>query len=100
MAHGCCSGIQQVAPVCTSTNTCFLRPTRVHNPIGISIGSAIFAQLIADAVGHVLSPKNCPSHGDLDPHRSPSNTWFLGPTRVLSILIGTTVFAGLTTVTD
>ena len=29
--------------------------------------------------GHVLCPKNCPlAWGDLDP----SNTWFLGPTRV------------------
>ena len=28
-------------------STCFLGPSQVHNPNGISIGSAIFAQLIA-----------------------------------------------------
>jgi len=27
------------------SNTCFLGPTRVHNPNGISIGSSIFAGL-------------------------------------------------------
>jgi len=46
-AHGRFSGIRRVAPVCTPPNTCFLRPTRVHNPNGISIGSAIFVQLTA-----------------------------------------------------
>jgi len=29
----------------TPSNTCFLGPTRVHNPNGISISSAIFAGL-------------------------------------------------------
>jgi len=28
-------------------------------------------------IGHVLSPKNCPSHGAI---RTPSSTWLLGPT--------------------
>jgi len=40
------------------------------------------------------------SHGGSGP---PSNTWFPGPTRVLNpngISIGSTVFAGLTSVTD
>jgi len=37
----------KVVPVCTPPNTCFLGPTRVHNPNGISIGlgSAVFAGL-------------------------------------------------------
>ena len=43
--HGRFIGIQLVAPVCIQPNTCLLRPTRVHNPNGISIGSAVFAQL-------------------------------------------------------
>jgi len=58
---------------------------------GISIGSAVFAQLMP---GHVVCPKNCPlAWGDLDP----SNTWFLVPTRVHipnGIWIGSAVFAG------
>jgi len=44
--------------------------------------------------------KFAPSHGWI---WTPSNTWFLGPTRVLNpngISIGATVFAGLTSVTD
>ena len=51
-------------------------------------------------VGHVLSPKNCPSPWGI---YTPSNTLFPGPTRVLnpnSVLIGSAIFAGLTTVTD
>jgi len=47
-------------------------PTPVHNPNGISIGSAIFAQMTAVSLGmpwHVLSPKNCTfGQGDLDPY--------------------------------
>ena len=38
-------------------NTCFLGLTRVHNPNGISIGSAIFAQLTAMSSG---MPGACP----------------------------------------
>jgi len=30
------------------SNTCFLGPTRVHNPNDISIGSAVFAQITAE----------------------------------------------------
>jgi len=44
--------------------------------------------------------KIAPSHGGSGP---PSNTWFPGPTRVLNpngVLIGSAVFAGLTSVTD
>jgi len=36
-------------PLCmgisTPSNTRFLRPTRIHNPNGIAIGSAVFAEL-------------------------------------------------------
>jgi len=83
------------------SNTCFLRPTRVHNPNGIFIGSS--AQLTADSaytLQWVSFPQKLPiPMGDLDP----SNTWFLRPIRVLSpngILIGSAIFAGLTTVTN
>jgi len=44
-AHRRFSDIRQVAAVCTPPNTCFLGPTRVHDPNGISIGSAVFAGL-------------------------------------------------------
>jgi len=45
-AHGRLNRIRQVAQICTSpSNTCFLGPTRVHIPNGISIGSAVFARL-------------------------------------------------------
>jgi len=48
-AHGRFNGIRQVAPLCTPPNTCFLGPTRVQMPNGISIGSAVFEQLTADS---------------------------------------------------
>jgi len=38
--------IRPVAPICIPSNTCFLGPTRVHNPNGISIGSAVYAELM------------------------------------------------------
>jgi len=44
-------------------NLCFLRPTRVHNPKGKSIGSAVSAQLTAEITilckGRPF-PQNCP----------------------------------------
>jgi len=49
-----------------------------------------------------LPLKSAPSHEYVDP-MIPSNTPFLGSTRVLNphgISIGSTVFAGLTSVTD
>ena len=53
---------------------CFFRPTRVHNPNGMSIGSVVFAQVTADCrvtlyftMGR-LSSKIAPSHGYLDSH--------------------------------
>jgi len=48
------------------SNTCFLGFTRDHNPNGISIGSAIFAQLTAEfpytLQWATLYPKTAPSH--------------------------------------
>ena len=52
-------------------NLCFLLPTRVHNPNGKSIGSDVFAQLMAQC--HRACPCmsfpliTAPSHGDLGP---------------------------------
>ena len=46
--HGWFSGICQVATVCTPPIICFLGPIWVHNQNGISIGSPIFAQLMAE----------------------------------------------------
>jgi len=62
----------------------FLGPIRAHNPNGFSIGSAIFAQFSAVSLYFTMGrpfPQNCPF-----PWRicTPSNTWFLGPTRVLN----------------
>jgi len=52
-----------------SCNTCFLGPTRVHNPNGTSIGSAVFAQFTSECRrtcrGMPLPLKIVPSHGDL-----------------------------------
>jgi len=64
-----------------------------HNPHGISIGSVVFALMIAECPytlpqsvrilynGTLLVPQNCPFHGGSGP---PSNTWFPGPTQVLN----------------
>ena len=52
--------IRHVAPICPygrhtgatwwiRLNLCFLQPTWVHNPNGKSIGSAVFAQLMAES---------------------------------------------------
>ena len=53
-------------------NFCFLRPTRVHNPNGKLIGSAVFAQLTAESpyILHwvPISPKIAPSRGGYRPH--------------------------------
>jgi len=54
----------------------------------------------AFTMGRPFPLKIAPSHGGSGP---PSNTWFLGPTRVHNpngISIGSAVFAGLTSVTD
>jgi len=44
LPHRRFSRIRQMAPMCTLSNTCFLGPTRVHNPNGMSIASAVFAR--------------------------------------------------------
>jgi len=84
------------------SNTLFNGPTRVHNPNGISIGSAVFSPFTAER-SYTLNwaapfPKNAHLYGWI---WTPSNTWFLGSNRILnpnSILIGSAIFAGLTTV--
>jgi len=61
------------------SNTWFLEPTRAHKPNGISISSAICAQLTAQCrracPGLSFPLKIAPSHGDLDP----SNIVSVGP---------------------
>jgi len=84
------------------SNICFLEPIQVHNPDGISIGSAVFAQKssVIRYLMACLSLKIAPSHGGSG---SPSNTWFFEHTRVFhpnGISIGSAVFAKLTTVTN
>jgi len=64
----------QVALICTPPNTCLLRPTGIQNPNGILIGSAIFAQLMAECCRTCPDmsfplKKSCPlSWGDLNRH--------------------------------
>ena len=77
-----------------------LGPFECISKNGMSIDSAVLTQLTAvsrytlqRAVPFPL--KITPSHGGSEP---PSITWFLWPTRVISI--GSAVFAWLTTVTD
>jgi len=60
-------------------NLCVLLPTRVHNSKGKLIGSAVFAQLMAESPyslqwAPLFSIIDLPM-GELDP----SKTWFLGP---------------------
>jgi len=70
----------------------------------ITIGSAVFAQVTAEC-SYTLqwAPLSCniaPSHGG---YGRPSNTWSIGPTRVLNpnnISVGSAIIAGLTSVTD
>jgi len=89
----------------TPSNLWLVGPIQAHNLNGISIGSAVFAQMTIECP-YTLQwdapslPKIAPSHGGSG---APSNTWFTGSTRVLnpnSISIGLAVFAGLTNVTD
>jgi len=85
------------------SNTQFLGLIRAHNPNGISIGSAVFAQTAEcpyTLQWDALAPQNCPFSWGI---WTQSNTQFSGPTRVLNpngISIGSDVFAGLTSVTD
>ena len=72
--------LRQCAHPC---DTCFLGPTQVHNPNGISIGSTVFAQLSADCSrgwpGLSFLLRIASSHGAI---WTPPNTCFIGPTRV------------------
>jgi len=61
----------------------FLRPTRVHNPNGISIGSAVFSQFTSESRGACrgmlflfkIAPSHAESvHGFLGPPESASQT--------------------------
>jgi len=79
------------------SNTCLLGPTRVHNPIGISIGSVAFCTAHCRLPIFYSGRYLCPSKlllciVDLDR----IYTWFLGPIRVHSpnaISIVSAVFA-------
>jgi len=83
----------------------FLGPVRAGNPNGITIGSAVFAQMTAECPYTLQWAAPPPSKLPIPMEASgpPSNTWFPAPTRVLNqnaISIGSAVFAGLTSVTD
>jgi len=79
-------------------STCFLSSTWIHTSNGIWIGSAIFAQLMANGRllynGPPLSRSTLPLHMGVLESGSPSNTCFLGPIPI-SILISSTVSAQL-----
>jgi len=64
------------------SNTCFFGPTRVYVPNGISICSAIFAQLMADSpcIYNGPSPSAWKLPLCMEETGLPSNTWFLEPT--------------------
>ena len=88
-------------------NSRFLRTIQVHNSNNKSIGSAVFAQMIAEYPYSILyngtrfPPQNCPI--PVKGSRPPSNTWFPCATRVLNpngTWVGSAVFAGLTSVKD
>jgi len=87
------------------SKTCFLGPTQVHTPNGISIGSAVFAKLTAGSVYTLQWASPFPSKLPLRIGGSglPSDTWFLGPNQVHNphgISIGSAVFAKHTIMTD
>ena len=85
----------------TLSNTWFFGSTQISIPNGMSISSAVFAQLLTADNPYALqwgapSPKNCPFPWGI---RIPSNTWFLGPIQLHNpnvILTGSAVFAWLT----
>ena len=66
----------------TPSNSWSLGPFWSQNPNGITIGSALFAQVTAECSYTLqwvpLSPKNCLFPWEI---WTPSNTWFLGPIR-------------------
>jgi len=79
--------VQSCSPVPSPvrSNTCFLGPTRVRIPNGISIGSVVFAQLTAER-SYTLqrATTSHPSQNYLFTWGiwTPSNTSFIGPTQV------------------
>jgi len=82
-----------------STPTSCLVRTRVHMPNGISIGSAVFAQLTAQRPYSLQWATPFPHKIASSPEGSgpPSNEWFLGPTRghnQTGISIGSAVLQG------
>jgi len=83
----------------TPSNTWLLGHIWAHNPNGVLIDSAVFAQMTAEYPYTLqwdapFSLKIAHSHGGSGP---PSNTWFPGPTRVLNrngISIGSAFLQG------
>jgi len=63
-------------------NLCILRPTRVHNPNGISIGSAVFV-LLAPECPYTLQWADTFRQNFRFSWRSGTPSWFPGPTQVL-----------------
>jgi len=100
--------VRQVAPMFTPCNTCFLGSTRVHIPNGISISSAVSAELRADSqvlcftMDRRLLSQNCSFTLEDLGSKPPSNTQFLGPPETTSKIpsISWVIFAGLTSVID
>jgi len=87
------------------SHTCFLGFTQVHIPNGISIDSAVLYSS-RSSVLYFRTSRSFPRQKVLLLMRGSgltSNSWFLGLTRphnANGISIGSTVFAGLTSVTD
>jgi len=97
-AHGRFNRIRQVAPMCTPSS---LEPTQVHTPNGISISSAVFAQLTAAGPYTLQWAAPFPLKIALALGRSglPCNTCVLWPTTLSipnGILIGLAILALLT----
>ena len=89
----------------TPSNTWFSGPIRAHKSNGISIGSAVFAQITAECPCTLQmgrpgpSPQNCFFRWGM---WTPYNAWFHALTQILKPngnSIVSAVFAGLTTVT-
>jgi len=89
----------------TTSTSWFLGSIWTHNPNGISLGSAIIAQMTAESPYTLqwdasFTPQNCPFPRGSEPL---SNSWFPGSTWVLNsngISIASAVFARLTSATD
>jgi len=97
----------QIAPsrggIWTPSNSWFLEPGRCHSPNGISIGSAVFAQVTAECPYTLWRPFPQKLPLSMKGSRSPCNTGFLWTIRAHKpngISIGSAVLAGLTSMTD